>query len=225
MTWARLPQPPVDLVRAPVNMPLAPGRVVNDDEGHRSLGSREEIARDPGRGVAEVEHVVPPKQQFSEADNSFSIPVMLEATGMEREIVQGVLEWAEKGVSMSQAELDRIDARDLEAARSELQEVWGPRYQTNVEAVTSYLRALPEAERTVLSKARDHKSGKALLNDTTVLARLAGLARRPQPQAKGQKMTIEAIEEHMRTNRAAYNKDVALQAHYRQLIDQRERSE
>lgn len=103
-------------------------------------------------------------------------------------------------------------APDPEAGMRELEQAWGENAQRNTAALARYLDSLPEAERTAI--AEDPRA-----NDPAHVQHLVGQALRPQPRA----MTIAGIEEFMRGNRAAYIKDEALQARYRDLLAEREK--
>jgi hypothetical protein len=217
--WARSS---VDLVRAPAGIPLEP-RPAADNEGRMSFGSGEDIAKNPARGAPKVDETPTAQQQHSTPASSNGMAGVLQAAQMPGEVVTGTQKWLTDGVvpGKSAADLTALDATDSARARAELQHLWGNKYQANIDALTRYVGALPEHEAEVMLNARDPATGRAYLNDPAVAVRLAGLARAPQPQVKGE-MTVDAIEKFMRTNPAAYRKDESLQNRYRQLLDQRE---
>lgn len=118
-------------------------------------------------------------------------------------------------------------------AQETLRERWGPDYKRNVEAVKALVMQAPEALRERFWGGR-LADGKALGDDPDVLQWLAGIALELNPATAmtghtGADTTanidgrIKQIEETMRKDRSAYNKDARMQEEYRNLIDARER--
>lgn len=223
--WDR-PVTTVDLVRTPVDLgkPWQPLQPKVDTGGHMALGTESAIAQHGDRGIASVPDPVP-VQEFSAPAASNGVVGVLKAAEIPREVVAGTMHWLEHGTDKSENELATIDAADLAQTRTELEHLWGgpDKVERHVDTLGRYIGSLPSQEAEVIQNARDPASGRAYLNDPANVVRLAGLARAPQPAGDGP-MTIARIEAFMRTNRTAYQKDEALQARYRQLLDEREQS-
>lgn len=183
-----------------------------------ALGVPSEIATDSARSFAPADATLP-AEEFSPAGSNSQMLAAMRAAEMPAEVVRGALTWVQHGTERPQAELDALDAADIAAARETLQQLWEGKYATKLQAVNRYLSGLPPQAREVIAGARDPATGRAYANDPAVMVRLAGLASRPQPEAGGDE--IAAIEKFMRTNRGDYNRDEALQAKYRQLLDAR----
>lgn len=204
------PRGEVTLTRAPLNIPEQPRL---PDEGHRALASGSAIAAGSQDRFAEAPA---PLERGDVSAPGGGFIGLLDAAGVPDSVVEGTRAWLEGGASKTSMERD---ATDLARAEQELQQAWGDQFHQHGEALADYVRRLPEDEREVFLHARDAE-GRLYSNDPATLARLAGIARGPQPAA----MTIPAIEAFMRSNRSAYNKDTALQARYRELLELREQS-
>lgn len=170
----------------------------------------------PGTDPPELEPLSP--TVISAAEEAFT------AIGLPSDIVESARAWMDKGLVMSQAELDTIDAADRAKAETELKALWGKgKYLSNIKAINKYVaETLKPGVADVIQSAR-HADGHAIGNDPAVLQRLLGPALKAQPaELNGDLDTqIETIESFMRTNRAAYNRDEPLQSRYRQLLGER----
>lgn len=115
-------------------------------------------------------------------------------------------------------------------AEDKLRAEWGPEYRTNLNLVTNMLDAGPEGLRDKLLRGR-LADGTPIGSSVEALQFLVGLARERNPagvvtpsgvvSAQNVDDEIQKIEKTMRENRAAYNRDEAMQARYRQLLEWR----
>jgi hypothetical protein len=211
----------VTLVRAPLDISREQMSRVNAGE-HLALGTPSEIAANGDRAF-DVRDASPNVPAVEHSISETGMLGVLRAAEMPQEVVAGTLQWSQSGTTKQQTELDKIDVQDLGQTRAELEQLWGDKYGSNAKALARYVERLPTAAAEIVRNARDPATGRAYLNDPANVVRLAGLARAPQPQGEGP-LTIEAVEGFMRTNRAAYNKDEALQARFRELLLARERT-
>jgi hypothetical protein len=110
-----------------------------------------------------------------------------------------------------------------------LREEWGPDYRRNVNATDAYLATLPAEVSGAIVGGTDDK-GMPLGANADFIKWLTGMALEANPlgtvvpgaganQASAIADEMKAIEDFMRTNRSAYNKDEAKQARYRELIE------
>jgi len=109
-----------------------------------------------------------------------------------------------------------------------LRSEWGSDYRANINLVGALLdTAFGEDNRNVLMNARDEE-GRAIMNIPGVLAGLADISRKMNPVAAIAPKTglsaqetledeIKGIEDFMRKDRKAYNKDERKQARLRDL--------
>lgn len=124
-------------------------------------------------------------------------------------------------------------AKDQEAknaAEDALRAEWGQEYRVNLNLITNMLDAASEGLRDKLLRGR-LADGTPIGSSPEALRFLAGLAREKNPAgvvvpsgvvtAQSVDDEIQKIEKTMRENRTAYNRDEALQARYRQLIEWR----
>lgn len=98
----------------------------------------------------------------------------------------------------------------------ELSTLWGPKTQSNADAIKSYVGSLPAAERDALR--RDPRN---LAYDAGFIQEVFGHASAPQPESQ----TIAGIEKFMKTNRRDYNRNEPLQARLRAFYDERLRAQ
>ena len=110
---------------------------------------------------------------------------------------------------------------------------WGAEYRRNLNVVGNHLQSLPEEVQGALMEGRGG-DGIALMNNPHVLKWLASVALEANPlatvvpgaganQAQAIGEEIATIENLMRTNRAAYNRDTAKQERLRELYGAREK--
>lgn len=126
------------------------------------------------------------------------------------------------------AQQDNLDAQ---SATQALQAEWGPDMETNKNIVSGALAMLPEAVRNEVANAR-LPDGRGLMNSPETLNWIADLARKANPTAalvpsgSGTIATmngrIAEIDKMMREDPAAYYKNEAVQAEYRQLLEAQE---
>lgn len=122
------------------------------------------------------------------------------------------------------------DQEAKNAAEDALRAEWGQEYRVNLNLITNLLDAAPEGLRDKLLRGR-LADGTPIGSSPEALRFLAGLAREKNPAgvvvpsgvvtAQSVDDEIQKIEKVMRENRTAYNRDEAMQARYRQLIEWR----
>lgn len=137
-------------------------------------------------------------------------------------------------------QLDAMDTRDRNAARVAMQSEWGPQYRENIGLLNRWLDSLPDETRENIEREAD-ENGRLALNNPQRLREFLHLAREKMgPQQSTQRTTqssertaakpgdkaaidaeIASIENLMRTNRRAYNRDERIQARYRELLNMR----
>ena len=128
-----------------------------------------------------------------------------------------------------------IEANDnaRRAGEDALRSEWGAEYRRNLNVVGNHLETLPEEVQGALLEGRGG-DGVALMNNPHVLKWLASVALEANPlatvvpgaganQAQAIGEEIATIENLMRTNRAAYNRDTAKQERLRELYGAREK--
>jgi hypothetical protein len=140
------------------------------------------------------------------------------------------------GIVEEQAAAESQAANEAKNASIEaLREEWGADYKRNLNVMTAHLDTLPPAvaEAFKFGKGAD---GLPLGYNADVLKWLTAQALETNPlatvvpgaganQASAIADEIKTIDDFMRTNRAAYNKDEKMQARYRELVDARSRLE
>lgn len=136
-------------------------------------------------------------------------------------------------VEKQEAEIAEKVATAKRETEDALREEWGGDYRRNVNITQSYLETLPEEVQDAIGSGFDGK-GIPLGNNHAVLKWLASLALEANPvatvvpgaganQASAIADEIKTIEETMRTNRAAYNRDEKMQARLRDLYAARDK--
>lgn len=129
-----------------------------------------------------------------------------------------------------QAEADAEARKEAQAA---LASAWGPDFKKNMSAVGNFLQRAPEKLRGLLLSGR-LADGTAIGDHPEVLRWFADMELTLNPHStltgpegadalKNAEGRIKEIETLMRKDRAAYNKDAAMQEEYRNLLDARER--
>jgi hypothetical protein len=145
---------------------------------------------------------------------------LLEAAQIPADTVRQALDWATRGPTQTQEELDAIDRDGRDGLRAEMAQLWGDRMGANLSAINAYLDTLPANVATVIRNARD-ADGKALANDPATLQRLLGLAKQPRPERSTSgsiDAEIKSIETFMRRDRRGYDRSEQTQARYRELL-------
>jgi hypothetical protein len=171
------------------------------------------------------------KQAQPESASDFGIERSAQALGLPQQTIDSAKRFLSGAVSFTDAQLEAFDAEHQGAAETELRSLWGNRFDSNRAAIMRYLGSLPANAGEAFLQARDD-TGRALSNDPAQLQRVLGLALRrgsfTLPHAVRDvgdlNAQILAIEQTMRTSRAAYNADELLQARYRELLTMRERA-
>ena len=123
--------------------------------------------------------------------------------------------------SMSEAQAAALDDADQQRALEELRRRWGSLVYQNLRTVRDYLLRLPRADRERLGSLCDDE-GHAWLNSPDALVQLFEEASTKTGPAAGLLAEIQRLEDYMRDNRAAYNRDEPAQARLRELYRQRD---
>ena len=138
---------------------------------------------------------------------------------------------------LQEKNMDDLEARDatfLQQSEDSLRAEWGGEYRTNVNMIKGLVGTLPESVRDLFTGAR-MANGDALINHPDMARWLVHTARTINPTAtvvpnNGGNIAnaiedeIASIEEFMRKDRAAYNKDEKMQERLRLLYAGRERA-
>lgn len=145
-------------------------------------------------------------------------------------IAHKAVEWYNGFKEKEQDYLASTDAAQHQETEDQLRQEWGGDYRQNINLVGAFLEKTFGAEvKEVLMDARG-PDGRAIMNHIGVLQGLADQARATlhpmqlagQSAGDAMKATddeIAEIEKVMRENRAAYNKDEAMQARLRDLYE------
>jgi len=130
------------------------------------------------------------------------------------------------------AKMGENDLVHRDEVQDALRAEWGAEYRGNINSINAFLDMAPEGIKDKLLSAR-MPDGRAVANDPDLQRWLIGVAREVNPvgtvvPAGGDQMgaiqtEIDKIRTVMRTNRAAYNKDEKMQAHFRELLDAQEK--
>lgn len=159
----------------------------------------------------------------------------LHEAGVGPEAFSAGLGWYQSHVANQAREIQQIDNDDRQEAIASLQAEWGDRFDGNLSLIRGFVSKLPPALQAGLANARDG-TGRAVLNDPETLRYLVSLSagsvpasqpsrqqssqwQQPQQQqpAANVHAEIRRLEDYMRTNRRAYNRDEAAQARLREL--------
>ncbi len=189
-------------------------------EPHPAMPSASALAQDPERSVATASQSDAASATEQGQLASPSIRELIRTVGMPDQHVRDAMDWQNSAETRTEVELAAIDAQDLAHAQHTMRALWGDSYASNVEILKTYLSEhVDPADAYVILNARS-ADGHALANKPDVLQRLLGQAKTPAPSLKGDvSAQIKSIEDFMRANRAAYNKNEPLQARYRELLD------
>lgn len=117
-------------------------------------------------------------------------------------------------------EAEALDTKDRDNAATAMRERWGLLYDDHRKTIRQYLNSLPFEERESIESER-LGDGSLALNDPDRLEALYRQAIGELPSGQSLTAEIKQIEELMRTNRKAYNKDLQMQARYRELLRKR----
>jgi hypothetical protein len=153
------------------------------------------------------------------AESDFGLHEVATSIGLPKETLQGVKTWFDSRDSWTPEALKTKDDADRVQTETELRNLWGDNFGSNVEIIGRYLKTLPGQVGEMAHHLRG-AGGRALLNDPAVLQTLLGAAKRRGnvELSDDPKAQIGAIQTLMRTNPRAYYADAALQARYRELL-------
>jgi hypothetical protein len=155
------------------------------------------------------------------------------AANMTPEQVQAGLLWFAKFKETHLAERKKLDDQQRIEFEERLRGEWGNDFRPNLTLVNNWLGGMPGNVKDKIYSAR-LPDGTALGNDPDFLRAFVGAAREINPIAtvlpglSGDKLAgveeqIGKYEERMRTDRPGWFRDEKAQAHYRQLLDARDR--
>lgn len=146
----------------------------------------------------------------------------LQSAGMPPEVGSALLEWFANDPTHS--DFTEKDAQDIGQTRDVLRSVWGDSYASTLASVNRYLTNNWPAHIVNLAFGARLPDGQALLNNTTVLMRLAQLARKapelPKPTGNLD-ADIQAIKDAMRADSKRYFADPGIQMRLRDLYAKR----
>lgn len=155
------------------------------------------------------------------------------AANMSPAHVNATVAWfaTEKGSRMA-ARAEAEEGRRM-AAEDALRAEWGQDYRGNVGRIQAFLEGAPKGIGEMISGARA-PDGSMLLNNPAAAKWLVELARATNPSgvvlpgaggdiAASVEGELKQIDQKMKTDRVAYNKDEKLQARYRELLDHYQR--
>ena len=146
------------------------------------------------------------------------------------EYAHAAIEWYNGFAEDQQDQAAEIDHEHHQETEDTLRQEWGSDYRANINLIGALLdQTFGEENRDVLMNARD-EGGRAIMNIPGVLAGLADISRKMNPVAAIAPKTglsaqetledeIKGIEDFMRKDRKAYNKDEKQQARLRELYD------
>lgn len=164
----------------------------------------------------------------------------MHGVGAQPQVVNEVVQWYMDQQEEAAAKLDELDDKYKDSSESELKEEWGPRFKRNVNSIGSLFQKFapggadsnnPESVFSELLGGRT-ASGKLIGDHPGVLRMLVNInhAVNPLPTVmegtgaslKDAETRIKEIQSLMRTNRAAYNKDTAMQQELMELLEARD---
>lgn len=156
----------------------------------------------------------------------------MHAAGAPKAAVDAALQTYYDIVDDQNATLAEANAAAKTAAEDALRGEWGADYRRNVNALSSFVGALPDDVSNALVEAVG-PDGSQIMNNPEVVKWLMGIALDKNPlatvvpgaganQASAIAEEIATIEKTMRENRSAYNRDEKMQGRYRELLTARE---
>jgi hypothetical protein len=206
---------------------------IEADDTRSTVPSRVDVARgaQPATWGGSTSSGNEEKRSQPEAAGEFGLVKAAEALGLPAEKIESTRRWATGAVSFSEAQTVAFDATHQAETAAELRGLWGDQFDANVASITRYLGSLPAGAGEAFLQARDD-TGRALANDPAQLQRVLGMAQRrggqnvqaPPSSMADVNAQIAGIEQTMRTDRSAYNRDDLMQARYRELLTLRQRS-
>ena len=176
---------------------------------------RREVSNEPDPIITQkMDKADPVAQQFT-SDMSGKLPA---------DALEQVLEWHALTQQQDMLELRRMDEESQSKARNELSQAWGSDFETNVGKIKTLFQSGPGGIFESIINAR-LPSGVALGNDPEFLKWALQLTQQPSYSGGSSYQgsnRIREIEQFMRDNRRAYNRDPQMQAELRQLYAQRD---
>lgn len=147
-------------------------------------------------------------------------------------VMHEVVKWYNEFSEAQMAARADLEVQTRDATAEALREEWGADYKTNLNLAMNLVSSAPSGVKDRLLSAR-LGDGTPLLNDPAMMNWLVAQARELNPvvtlvpnsqnPSQGIEAEIQQIETTMRTNRAAYNRDVQMQTRYRQLLEARQK--
>jgi hypothetical protein len=153
---------------------------------------------------------------------------VLQANNLPASALQGAAEWYYAMQESSAQLMEEGDIDHKDEAEDQLRIDWGKDYRINHNVIGNFLSKVPEALREDLTNAR-LPDGRGLFNSPDFLKHIVDIERQINPasaltpggadSAETNDARIGEIEQMMRNNRKAYNKDTKVQEEYRQRLD------
>lgn len=148
-----------------------------------------------------------------------------------KDVVQAAIEWNQNKIETERQEIYDRNADLQEQTEEALRAEWGPEFKRNINLVNGVIATLPEAARDVFAGAKA-LDGTALFNNPDIMRWMVDMARKVNPvgtvvagatNISAVDSELEQIENVMKDNRSAYNKDTKMQERYMQLLEAKER--
>jgi hypothetical protein len=147
-------------------------------------------------------------------------------------VMHDLVDWYYSSQESQAAAERQLDDADRQKAITALRNEWGPDYKANMNILDSWLDGLgPDLKKSFQNAILG--DGSRLMNNVGAVKWLVDLARNMNPTAglipggdggmKSVESEIARIENVMRTNRSAYNKDAGMQEQLRKLYEAREK--
>jgi len=148
--------------------------------------------------------------------------------------VHQAVAWYNQWQEQQAADIVKAEKEAKQRGEEELRTTWGPEYRTNLNLANDFLTTSAGEELADVLTNAVLPDGTLLGDNPKVLQWVAKIAREVNPVATllpngggGTGASVDSriaeIEKTMRTNRAAYNKDVVMQKEYVQLIEARQK--
>ena len=148
---------------------------------------------------------------------------------VEPTVMHKVIDWYNNFAENQQDAMAELDHGHHQETEDALRQEWGGDYRANINLVGALIETtFGEENASAILNARDG-DGRALMNIPGVLEGLADISRKLNPVNQLAPKTgvsaqqtlddeIKGIEDHMRKDREAYNKDEKMQSRYRDLL-------
>lgn len=160
-----------------------------------------------------------------------AVAAKLHARNVPPEVIHDLAEWYYGTQDEAIAKATEKDKQEAAAATDALRQDWGQDYRANINVAMSFLDSLGADLKGQVMDAT-LPDGSRLFNNTNFVKWMVAQAREANPAAhivpagtdssvQSVNAEIAKIENVMRTNRATYNRDTAMQERLRQLYDAR----